>query len=158
MNALPDDAWIPHLQRHPGNDAVILVSKDGGINHYWDGDMLPTKWLECLPAVKQIMDCLPCDIERSRFMRIQPGYVMPMHIDSDPYWDDRVRIHVPIVTNDKVEFQCAEETRHMKVGECWIFDNKKPHGVVNGGNEARVHLVMDTLGSKELWHKAIPSH
>ena len=34
-------------------------------------------------------------------------------------------------------------TVNMKVGECWYMDMRKPHRVINGGDEIRTHLVID---------------
>lgn len=113
--------------------------------------MKPTKWLSCLPSVKAIMDLLPCEIERSRLMRIQPGSMMPEHEDVAPYWDSRVRIHVPIHTNPDVVFKVGRDRRHMKAGEGWIFNTAATHSVVNKGKDPRIHLVMDSLGSHEFF-------
>jgi len=32
---------------------------------------------------------------------------------------------------------------HMKVGEVWRIDNRKPHAVFNKGTTPRIHLVID---------------
>ena len=39
----------------------------------------------------------------------------------------------------------------MKPGECWILDSFFPHSVENRGQETRIHLVLDTVGSARLW-------
>lgn len=148
---LPDEAWTPHPQAIDGNDACVLISSGGGINDATRGEWLPTRWLDALPSVRRIMRALPCDIERSRLMRIAPGHRMPPHEDDDPYWLHRIRLHVPLMTNDGAEFWCNGEAAKMKAGECWIFDTTKTHSAINNGATARVHLVMDSPGSVELW-------
>jgi len=32
---------------------------------------------------------------------------------------------------------------HMKPGELWEINNRREHGVVNGGGEDRIHLIVD---------------
>ena len=59
-----------------------------------------------------------------------------------------MRIHIPIVTNDKVIFEqwdCDGKNvkGHMSLGECWYLDVRKPHRAVNGGDTLRTHLVID---------------
>ncbi len=39
----------------------------------------------------------------------------------------------------------------MKAGECWVFDSWLQHRVVNGSDETRIHLVLDTAGSSRFW-------
>ncbi len=152
--ALPLDAWVTHPNKHLGNMACIIKSTDGGINHDTKGEMRPTKWLERLPSVQKIMDALPCEIERTRLMALYPGCEVPLHTDEAVYWRERVRIHVPIITDPKIEFHVKGNFQHMGEGECWIFDTSKPHSVYNCSDKERIHLVMDTLGSLELWDAA----
>ena len=73
------------------------------------------------------------------------------HIDTNYYWRDRMRVHVPIVTQPSVRFYCGEQDMHMRAGECWIFDTWSMHNVVNDANEERIHLVADTVGGEEFW-------
>jgi hypothetical protein len=46
----------------------------------------------------------------------------------------------------------------MAAGECWIFDTWRLHRVVNGGQEQRTHLVIDTAGSSRFWEMAARAH
>ncbi|MDE2272142.1 MAG: sulfotransferase, partial [Xanthomonadaceae bacterium] len=45
------------------------------------------------------------------------------------------------------EFHCGDAMVHMAAGECWIFDTWRLHRVINPANHARVHLVVDSIGS-----------
>ena len=70
---------------------------------------------------------------------------IPKHVDSvnDTFKFSR-RIHVPIITNENCIFNVGEESINMKVGEIWEMNNDKlSHSVVNGGDEDRVHLIID---------------
>ena len=66
-----------------------------------------------------------------------------------------MRFHFPIVTNKDVIFNQwdwhAELVEsHMKVGECWYLDVRKPHRAVNGGTEMRTHLVVDVEANDDV--------
>ena len=67
------------------------------------------------------------------------------------YWRERVRVHVPIVTQPTVRFVCGGEEVNMREGECWIFDTWRMHNVVNDHALPRIHLVADTVGGAGFW-------
>jgi mannose-6-phosphate isomerase-like protein (cupin superfamily) len=59
-----------------------------------------------------------------------------------------MRLHFPIVTNDSVMFTTwnvdgTKKEIHMKRGECWYLDTRKPHRAINTGKTDRLHLVVD---------------
>ena len=39
---------------------------------------------------------------------------------------------------------------HMKVGECWYIDVRKPHRAINGGTDMRTHLVVDIESNNDV--------
>jgi hypothetical protein len=101
------------------------------------------------------------ELHRIRFMSLAPGGgELSRHTDQvDPDSGGSIgklaRLHFPIVTNDKVEFVVWEpngnrKTVNMKVGECWFLDTRKPHMVVNNGDEKRIHLVIDVVTNEKL--------
>jgi quercetin dioxygenase-like cupin family protein len=53
------------------------------------------------------------------------------------------RYHIPIITNENVEFDIAGEKNKMLPGECWEIHNGKLHSVSNSGSSDRVHLIID---------------
>ena len=70
------------------------------------------------------------------------------------------RIHFPIKTNDKVEFTVWDvkgnpQKINMKHGECWFLDTRKAHMAINGGDEERIHLVVDIETEKALYDRII---
>ena len=69
-----------------------------------------------MKPVLDILDKLPCEFERVRFMRLEAGKNIGKHtdkIDKDINFDDIdiIRIHIPIRTNDNVIFTLYENTR-----------------------------------------------
>lgn len=151
VSALPRAAWVPHPNSFPGNDAVRLVTARGAATDVFDGIMAPTEYLGACPYITEIMSALGGTWGRSRLMGLAPGAEVPAHVDSHYYWRTHLRIHIPVITNPGVEFTCGGETVHMKPGECWVFDSFQRHEVHNRGDAHRVHLVLDTVGSRKLW-------
>ena len=113
------------------------------------------------PEVEVLLDQLPGEKHRIRFMSLKPkDGELRRHTDLvDPdqgIADGKLaRIHFPIVTNDKVLFQNWDwngkaDPINMKVGEAWYLDVRKPHRAVNGGDNHRIHLVIDVVSNEEL--------
>ncbi|MEG3124277.1 aspartyl/asparaginyl beta-hydroxylase domain-containing protein [Sphingomonas sp. GB1N7] len=148
---LPPEAWVAHPDKLPGNEAVRLVTPGGAAVEGVSGTMAPTPYLLRLPYVMTAMAAIGAVWGRGRLMRLSAGAVVPPHVDTNFYWRKHVRIHVPIVTTPDVLFSCGHQTVHMAAGECWIFDTFSSHHVRNGGSDARVHLVIDTVGGEWLW-------
>ena len=84
-------------------------------------------------------------------MGLEPGAIVPEHVDVHYYWRTHLRIHIPVITNPQVGFTCSGKTIHLAAGECWLLDSFFRHSVDNRGSETRIHLVLDTVGSATLW-------
>ena len=151
LASVPDLAWIPHPDNHPGNMALPLISLRGEDNNLFHGPMQITPHLRRLEYMQQVLASLGEVYGRSRLMRLAPGCEVPLHTDTNYHWHTRVRIHVPITTHPGVQFHCGDKQTHMGAGECWIFDTWKQHRVVNSSEHERVHLVFDTAGSSRFW-------
>ena len=68
------------------------------------------------------------------------------HIDSGYSLSNCSRIHIPIVTNDKVCFKVGKEKKNLKSGEMWEINNtNKIHSVENNSNQDRIHLIIDWI-------------
>lgn len=151
VETLPPDAWMEHPSRMQGNSALALISRDAGDNDEFDGAMGMTPHLRACPYIRQVMASFGEVLGRSRLMRLEPGSEVSLHVDFNYHWHSRIRIHVPVITQPQVIFQCADEQVHMAAGECWIFNSWRRHRVVNAGDRDRVHLVVDTSGSARFW-------
>ncbi len=152
--ALPDEAWVPHPDRVPGNSATRLLTAGGQETDTIHGQMLPTRWLETMPYVRQALASFGVVWGRSRLMRLAAGASVPMHADINYNWHTRVRMHVPVFTRPEVSFHCDGQAVHMAAGEAWIFDNWRQHHVENKSDAARIHLVADTTGTAAFWRFA----
>ena len=149
--ALPDEAWAPHPDGIAGNSAARLITAGGAETDAHVGQMLPTRWLNAMPYLRQILAGFGVVWSRSRLMRLAPGVGVPEHADINYHWHTRVRLHVPVLTTPEVRFHCDGESVHMAAGDAWVFDNWRRHHVENHSDSARIHLVADTSGTAEFW-------
>jgi hypothetical protein len=150
--ALGETVWRPHPQGFPGNSAVPLVAENGDPrSDSVRGVMRPTPQLERCPYLMQVMATIGGVWGRSRLMRLSGQGEVTAHVDIDYYWRDHMRVHVPVVTQPDVSFHCGDAAVHMAAGECWIFDTWRMHRVLNSTDQARIHLVADSVGGPGLW-------
>ena len=152
VDAIPESAWRVHPEGAPGNTAVVLV----GVGGDPDGDstlgpMAATPHLDRLPYVRRVLAALGASIGRTRLMRIATETELDAHVDTNYYWWNHLRLHVPVATTPDVAFQAGDETVHMAAGEAWVFDTWQRHRVDNPAASPRIHLVVDTVGSAALW-------
>jgi len=82
--------------------------------------MLPTPALEKSPYIKQVLSSSASIFGSSRLMRLGGGSEVPAHADITYHWYNRVRIHVPTITDPGVAFYCNRKKVHMAQGEAWI--------------------------------------
>lgn len=163
IEAISESAWRPHPEGHRGNWALPLVAVDGDPeNDGVKGRMQPTPHLVRSPYLRQVLASLDAPIGRTRLMRIDGNSEATEHVDVNYYWQERMRVHVPVVTDPAVVFSCGTQRLHMAPGECWIFDTWRRHNVTNPNPTRRIHLVADTVGSpafRELLRPdAVPRH
>lgn len=152
INAIEESHWRPHPQGFPGNSMLPLVAINGDPDdESYAGTMQPTEYLRRCPYLSQVFASIGATVGRSRLMRLAGQAEVKRHADQGYYWVERARVHVPIVTQPTVRFECGGETINMAAGECWIFDTWRQHCVVNDATRSRVHLVLDTVGGADFW-------
>lgn len=153
---LGEDAWRPHPEGFKGNDFLPLISAHGDPrNEAFSGPMRPTPLLERCPYLVDTLAAMGASLGRTRLMRLAGQAEVNPHVDVNYYWRDRMRVHVPIVTQPTVAFSCGDATINMKAGECWIFDTWSLHRVLNDATRARIHLVADTVGGEKFWNHVV---
>lgn len=152
ISGVPEECWRPHPQGFPGNSMLPLVAVDGdGDNEAFDGAMRPTPILEQCPYLIRVLHSLGATIGRTRLMRLAGQSEVVRHADRGYYWAERARVHVPVITQETVRFECGDTAVNMAAGECWIFDTWRQHRVLNDATESRIHLVIDTVGGLRFW-------
>lgn len=80
-----------------------------------------------------------------RLLSLEPGESVEEHKDGCGFAAGWLRLHLPIVTNDKAAIVMGGREHRWQPGELWYADFDRPHSVFNFGVERRVHLVVDTF-------------
>ena len=113
-------------------------------------DWVNTPLLESSPALKSCLAALPQPLESARLMRLGPGSRIHEHRDAQLSVEEgTVRLHIPIFTNDRVDFRLNGRAVVMRPGELWYLQLSDPHSVANDGLTDRIHLVVDcTVGDE----------
>lgn len=80
---------------------------------------------------------------RVMLARMAPGGIIKMHVDANPAAKWPHKIHVPLLTSDKVTFFIGNTGYHFVEGEAVEVNNLGPHGVRNDGDTDRIHLIFE---------------
>ena len=106
----------------------------------------------CTGYLKEVIDTIRSagfQPTRARLSLLKAHGQSTLHRDG-PDSAHVVRLHVPIVTNEKCFFSCDEGTAHLAANGCsYILRVNRMHQVINSGDEDRIHLIMsvrDTMG------------
>lgn len=153
IGSLKETDWRPHPAGYEGNDFLPLIAAYGdAANEDFAGPMRPTQYLSMQrPYLSEVLGSLGAVLGRTRLMRLSGNSEVTEHADVNYYWRERMRVHIPIVTQPSVTFHCGDIAVHMAAGECWVFDTWSLHRVVNDQTRARIHLVVDTVGGEGMW-------
>jgi aspartate beta-hydroxylase len=121
----------------------------------------PTRWLDQLPYLAEILDAIPAPLNAVRLMALGPGAVSTPHCDPK-YRLDRglVRLHIPLVTTNDAVLVLDGVEHCWQPGTLWYGDFSREHLVRNTSDTVtRVHVVIDALLTAELaawfpdfWH------
>ena len=80
---------------------------------------------------------------RVMLARMAPGGVIKPHRDANPAAKWPHKIHVPLLTNDKVTFFVDGVGYHVPEGEAVEVSNMAVHAVENAGDTDRIHLIFE---------------
>ena len=117
IDALGEGVWRDHPQKFPGNSMLPLLAVGGDpANESFAGAMAPTPELLRCPYLVQVMASFGATLGRTRLMRLAGQAEVTPHVDQGYYWAERVRVHVPIVTQPTVRFECGAAVINMAAG------------------------------------------
>ncbi|KLJ01166.1 aspartyl/asparaginyl beta-hydroxylase domain-containing protein [Streptomyces sp. KE1] len=138
--------WRVLSLRSPEGDGARTDPGGFGLVEY-----APTPWLDKAPYIASILDAIPTELRSVRLMSLGVGAEVDEHRDV-PYglpagW---VRLHIPLVTNDRAVCTLGGEKHTWQPGTFWYGDFSRPHSVRNDGDERRVHMVIDAYVNQEL--------
>jgi hypothetical protein len=108
--------------------------------------------LELLPYAREIItQLLPAPPQRCLLARLPAGAMVTPHRDKGEYFFKTIRIHVPVITHDKVWMYCDGRVFRMQPGEIWALNNSARHAVWNADeSRARTHMICDYLPTPAL--------
>lgn len=158
-------------------DANMMVQKANSATHsetrvlvlFWPDDVSDPVtgaeqplWPEYKELVLPVFERLesiygPGRPSRAMFAKLRPGASIPEHPDRGLALQMSHRCHIPIFTNDGVDFQVEGERVVMQEGHLYELNNQRMHSVANHGGEGRVHLIVDWHhGDCECYRKGHP--
>lgn len=137
--------WSVIALRSPGGDPDNIFSIHASANRNAI-QYRNTSLLDKCPSLKETLSYFQCEITMARLMKLNAGAIIKEHTDHDMNFEaGEARFHIPLQTNDSVDFFIQHEKIPMKEGECWYLNLNLPHRVSNAGKTDRIHLVIDCL-------------
>jgi hypothetical protein len=158
LEALSSVPWTRHFvpTNYEGQWAAIPLRAPAGETHPIRmigglpgcNSFVDTPLLDRCPYFAEVLGAFRCSLRNVRLMRLAPGSVIKEHSDPDVGFEDGlVRLHVPVLTTDQVEFFVNGSRVVMETGSCWYLRLSDPHRVANNGSTDRVHLVIDGIAN-----------
>ena len=109
-----------------------------------------TEHLKASPYLTSIVEFFQqhTTVNLTRLLRLAPGAIVKKHTDPTLALEQErsmIRLTIPILRPDEVEFYLNGETVPMKPGECWYMRLSDPHKVLNNAIGPRVNLTVDVI-------------
>lgn len=151
---LDNAAWQLHYQKlHYDGDwsAIPLRSVQGDAGNIFvspeiNPEYKDTIFLDNSVYFRDVLSSFKCPLLSVRLLKLNAGAVIKEHKDAELYYEKgEIRIHIPVITNDEVEFYLDKERMNLKEGECWYMNFNLPHSVNNKSKADRIHLVIDAV-------------
>ena len=158
MRALPSH-WKSHLNtnHYEGGWTVLSLRAPGGDPENIAGDAMgkgayaDTPLLDHTPALRSLLESLPCPLLSARLLQLAPGSVIKEHRDPELSFEaGEARLHFPLFTHPHIDFTIDGERIQMQEGQCWYINANLPHRVSNPGPSGRIHLVVDCTVNEAL--------
>ena len=147
--------WTAISLRGYGADTKS-IGKGGVLGTQTENKLQNTELYDEL-SIGSILENIPAECERVRLMRLKAGTKIAKHtdkVDADIKTGRIVRLHIPVITNDKIIFrswlQSGIAEFSMAKGECWWLDVARAHEVENNSDIDRVHLIIDVYNNSQV--------
>lgn len=162
-------SWSPHFntQHYEGEWTVLPLRAPGGHPDRIIPDLMQedgyqdTPLMDNCPSVRQLIHTFQCPIRSVRLLNLKSGAIIKEHRDHELAFENgEARLHIPVFTNEHVEFWVQQERIIMEPGDCWYINANLPHRVANYGPTDRIHLVIDCTVNdwlRDLFDKATKS-
>ena len=152
LRQMQEDYWIAQ-NRYKADmanwDGVSVYSISGDAHDLRCADRLPVRKTpageKCPYICNELLPQFKAPWLRVVFYRLRAGAQIGEHRDvsENRVTPGVIRIHIPVVTNDKVVMYVDGRPYKFPVGTAWYFDATARHRVENNGDQDRIHLVFD---------------
>ncbi len=147
--------------RAPAHLVDISLPFPPPADDYADGswtEWMDTGILKSSPYLMSVVDFFRehTKVNLVRLLRLAPGGLVKEHTDPTlglQIHKSVIRLTIPIISEDSVEFFLNDSVVPMKAGECWYLRLSDPHRVVNAGTTERINLTIDMIPNE--WIKSI---
>lgn len=153
--ALPDVVWDAENAGKPNRfDALdatrhIIFRFPARLRDWRQSDDRPL-WSQWRPLLEPVLAGATADYGYARggfprimLARMAPGGVIYPHRDTNPAAKWPHKIHVPLVTSERVTFYVEGVGYHLPEGEAVEVNNMGLHAVANEGDSDRIHLIFE---------------
>lgn len=154
--------WISHFNSNDFSGewkSISLQSKSGKSTDIYafsgnENVYQPTELLAECSYFQYVISQFKAPLESIRLLNLLPNSEIKTHKDQGCCYEEGIfRLHIPITTDENVDFIVAGERLEMKAGSCWYANFNLPHSVLHCGTQARVHLIID--GIRNEWSDEI---
>ncbi len=162
ITAIPEEIWEEQNKKKPNNfyefyhTQHIIFKFVHDLNDCTKSYEFPIweTWKDkIMPVLEQAVK--PYGYEHGVFSRImlaklKAGGNIKAHKDGNAAATFPHKVHIPIITNDKVGFFVNPTMYHFEVGKGYEVNNLAVHYVENLGEEDRIHLIFEYFNQEDL--------
>lgn len=153
--AIPESTWDAEDADKPNRFGALdrtrhIVFRFVSSFDDWRGAYDRPMWAEWRALLEPVMAqaTAPYAYARGEFPRVMlarmaPGGIIKPHRDANPAARWPHKIHVPLLTNDRVTFFVDGIGYRMPEGEAFEVNNMGVHAVENAGESDRIHLIFE---------------
>ncbi len=152
---IPESLWEAQNEAKPNKIAQLnetrhimfrFITDTERVFDYSNHPVLWDEWKDALlPIMKQAAEKLGYTdyrFPRVMFARVPAGGDISGHYDGEASHYIH-KIHVPLITNDRVAFCVGRKEMHLPAGQIFEVNNKRVHAVRNEGATDRIHLIFE---------------
>lgn len=139
--------------RAPAHEVDNTIPFPPPAGDYADGSWtqwMNTNYLKECPYISSIIELFAAHttVNLVRLLRLAPGAIVREHTDPTlglHIEKSMIRLTIPILVSEEVEFYLNNKIVPMQAGECWYLNLTEPHRVINGGLQERINLTIDMI-------------
>ena len=161
VRQIPESLWDAQNEAKPNKIAQLndtrhilfrFTTDTNRVFDYSDHPVLWDGWKDVLlPIMEQAAKYLGYTdyrFPRVMFARVPAGGDISGHYDGEASHYIH-KIHVPLLTNERVLFRVGRKEMHLPAGEIYEVNNKRIHAVTNGGSTDRIHLIFECYNTED---------